>query len=84
MSEAVANSTTAELLETVAQLRQDQRQSVLSFALFLRSQEEERRLAEEDAQWDASFSDPVRMAKFKAWIEESKAEGIVPMDFSKL
>ena len=84
MSEAVANSTTTELLETVAQLRQDQQQSVLSFALFLRAQEEERRLADDDALWDAKFSDPVRMAKFEAWVEESKAEGIAPIDFSKL
>ena len=75
----------ASLLEAIRALPEESQRAVLSYALFLRQHEEERRLQAEEAAWDQSLSDQAKMANFKAWADQSLAAGPTePLDLSKL
>lgn len=75
----------ASLIEAIHALPEEGRRAVLSYALFLRQQEEERRLQAEDATWNQSFNNPARMANFKTWADQSLAAGPAePIDRLKL
>ncbi len=71
------------LLETVRALWPENRGAVLSFARFLRA-EEERRIAADEAEWDRLFNDPAKTANLARWIEAHADEPSEPMDYSKL
>jgi len=66
----MANDT--ELLDAVHSLPEEAQKSVLSYALFLES-----RLQEEDVRWDESVSDPVKLAPFTRWADQTTAENQV-------
>ncbi|MGI8820091.1 MAG: hypothetical protein ACR2ID_04375 [Chthoniobacterales bacterium] len=72
------------LIEAIRALPEESQRSVLSYALFLRQQDEERRLLAEDALWDESLSDPVKTANFHAFAERSHAGGSEPLDPARL
>lgn len=75
------------LLETVRGLPEEGQRAVLSYALFLRHQEEERQKMEayHDAEWERLLNDPVKVANFTKWADEVFAtQKPEPFDFSKL
>ena len=73
------------LLEAVRTLPTESQRAVLSYAMFLRHQEEARRLEGDEAAWDRHFSQPEKMARFAEWarrsLEQSPAE---PLDAPRL
>ena len=73
------------LLEAVRTLPSESQRAVLSYAMFLRHQEEARVLEENEAEWDRHFSRPDKIARFAEWarqsLEEHPAE---PLDDTQL
>lgn len=59
------------LLETVHALPAEAQRAVLSYAHFLREEEERSRVREDEAGWGKRFQDPERMARFTRWAEKS-------------
>jgi ssDNA-binding replication factor A large subunit len=81
----VADETDSTLLEAVHALPAEAQRAVLSYALFLRQEEERSRVREDEAGWDQRFRDPERMARFAAWAEKSLAgDPLDPLDQSTL
>jgi hypothetical protein len=77
--------TDSALLETVHALPAEGQRAVLSYALFLRQEEEQSRIQTDEAGWDERFNDPERMARFALWAEKSLANSPPePLDYSKL
>ncbi|MGB8473157.1 MAG: hypothetical protein WCE61_03595 [Candidatus Acidiferrum sp.] len=75
----------AAFLETLHALPAEARRAVLSYALFLRQEEERSRVREDEAGWDQRFRDPERMARFANWAEKSLADDpLKPLDQSTL
>jgi hypothetical protein len=82
----VAQDPDVTLLETVHALPAEAQRAVLSYARFLREEEERSRVREDEAGWDKRFQDPERMARFATWAEKSLAddESLKPLDESTL
>ena len=81
----MAEDTDSTLLETVHALPAEAQRAVLSYARFLREEEERSRIREDEAGWDQRFQDPERMARFAEWAEKSRAsEPLQPLDPSSL
>jgi hypothetical protein len=59
------------LLDIVHALPAEAQRAVLSYARFLREEEERSRVREDEAGWDRRFQDPERMARFASWAEKS-------------
>jgi hypothetical protein len=82
------DETDATLLETVHALPAEARRAVLRYALFLRQEEEQSRVREDEAGWDQRFGDPERMARFASWVEKSEKsqtdDPLTPLDRSTL
>ena len=73
------------LLEAVRTLPTEGQRAVLSYAMFLRHQEEARRLIADEAAWDRHFSQPDKLARFAEWARQSLAEHPAePLDASRL
>ena len=73
------------LLETVRALPAEAQRAVLSYARFLREEEERSREREDEAGWDQRFNDSERMARFANWAEKSlKDSPLKPLDRSTL
>ncbi len=83
---AVAQDADSDLLNTVHSLPAEAQRAVLSYARFLREEEERSRLREDEAGWDQRFQDPERMARFASWAEKSLAgdDPKKPLDESTL
>ncbi len=69
----MAQDADTNLLETMRALPPEAQRAVLSYARFLRDEEERSRVREDEAGWDQRFQDPERMARFASWAEESRA-----------
>jgi hypothetical protein len=67
----VAQDTDSTLLETVHALPAEAQRAVLSYARFLREEEERNRVREDEAGWDERFQDKERMARFASSAEKS-------------
>ena len=67
----MAQDTDSTLLETVHALPEEAQRAVLSYARFLREEEERSRVCEDEAGWDERFQDPEHMARFASWAEKS-------------
>jgi hypothetical protein len=81
----VAQDTDSTLLETVHALPEEAQRAVLSYARFLREEEERSRVREDEAGWNERFQDPKRMARFAPWAEKSRTgDPLKPMDQSTL
>jgi hypothetical protein len=81
----VAQDTDSTLLETVHAPRAEAQRTVLSYARFLREEEERNRVRENEAGWDERFQVPERMARFASWAEKSRAgDPLKPLDQSTL
>ena len=81
----MAEDTDSTLLETIHALPAEAQRAVLSYARFLREEEERSRIREDEAGWDRRFQDPERMARFAKWAEKSRAsEPLKPLDQSSL
>jgi hypothetical protein len=81
----VPDETDTTLLETVRALPPEAQRAVLSYALFLREEEERSRAREDEAGWDQRFRDPERMARFANWAEKSLTDDpLKPLDQSTL
>ena len=83
---AGAQDADSGLLNTVHALPAEAQRAVLSYARFLREEEERSRVCDEEAGWDKRFQDPERMARFAYWAEKSLArdEPMKPFDESTL
>jgi hypothetical protein len=73
----MADDDASALLETVRALRAEAQRAVLSYARFLREEEERSRIREDEAAWDQRFNDPERLARFANWAEESLKDSSV-------
>jgi hypothetical protein len=71
----VAEETDLALLETMHALPLEAQRAVLSYARFLREEEDRHLIREDEAGWDQRFSDPERMARFASWAEKSLQTG---------
>ena len=81
---AVTEAETA-LLEAVRTLPSESQRAVLSYAMFLRQQQEARRLEADEAEWDRRFSQPEKLARFAAWARQSlEQHPAEPLDDSRL
>jgi hypothetical protein len=67
----VPEATDSALLETIRALPPEAQRAVLSYARFLRAEEERNSVREDEAGWDRRFDDPERMARFASWAEKS-------------
>ncbi|HSH39858.1 MAG TPA: hypothetical protein VK993_13870 [Chthoniobacterales bacterium] len=77
--------TDSALLETVRALPPEAQRAVLSYARFLRTEEERKRVREDEAGWDRRFDDPERIARFASWAEKSfDNDPLDPLDPSNL
>ena len=75
----------ATLLEAVRTLPSESQRAVLSYAVFLRHQEEARRLEADEAEWDRHFSQPDKVARFAEWARQSLEQHPAgPLDDSRL
>lgn len=74
------------LLEAVHALPAEAQRAVLSYARFLREEEEGSRVREDEAGWDKRFQDSERMARFATWAEKAlqNDERLKPLDESTL
>ena len=74
------------LLDTVHALPAEAQRAVLSYARFLREEEERSRVREDEAGWDRRFHDSERMARFASWAEKSLEadDAPKPLDASTL
>jgi hypothetical protein len=83
---AVAQDADSLLLDTVHALPAEAQRAVLSYARFLREEEERSRVREDEAGWDRRFHDPERMARFASWAEKSLEadDAPKPLDASTL
>lgn len=81
----MAQETDSTLLETVHALPAEAQRAVLSYARFLREEEERSRIRQDEAGWDERFQDTERMARFASWAEKSLAsDPLKPLDQSTL
>ena len=81
----MAQDPDSALLETVRALPVEAQRAVLSYARFLREEEERNRVREDEAGWDERFQDKERMARFASWAEKSRADDpLKPLDESTL
>ena len=81
----LATEAETTLLEAVRALPSESQRAVLSYALFLRQQEEARRLEADEAAWDRHFGQPDKLARFAEWARQSQAEHPAePLDDSRL
>ena len=71
----MAEDADSTLLATVHALPAEAQRAVLSYARFLREEEERLRVREDEAGWDARFHDPERIARFASWAEKSLRDG---------
>ena len=79
------DETDSTLLETVHALPPEAQRAVLSYALFLREEEQRNRVREDESGWDQRFRDPERMARFASWTEKSlSGDPLHPLDESTL
>ena len=77
--------TEAALLDTIRTLPAESQRAVLSYAQFLSSQEDARRIEADEAEWDRLFNQPEKMARLAAWADKSLAEHPAePLDDSRL
>ena len=77
--------TQTALLDAVRTLPSESQRAVLSYALFLLSQEAARRIESDEAEWDRLCSQPEKMKRFMEWANQSLAEHPpVPFDESRL
>lgn len=67
----MAQDPDSTLLEAVHALPAEAQRAVLSYARFLREEEERSRVREDEAGWDKRFQDPERMARFASWAEKT-------------
>lgn len=67
----MAQDSDSTLLEAVHALPAEAQRAVLSYARFLREEEERSRVREDEAGWEKRFQDPARMARFASWAEAS-------------
>lgn len=75
----------ATLLEALRTLPAENQRAVLSYAMFLRHQEETRRIEADETEWDRLFSQPQKMARFAEWAQKSlAAHPAEPLDDSQL
>jgi hypothetical protein len=83
---AVAQDADSALLEAVHALRAEGRPAVLSYARFLREEEERSRVREDEGGWEKRFQDPERMARFASWAEKPLKgdNALKPLDESTL
>ena len=73
-----AELTTAEAIASLCgTLQPDHQSSLLQFAKFLKSQEEQQSFAavdeEDEAEWDRMLGDSARVANFERWADQSLA-----------
>ena len=82
----MAQDQDSTLLEAVHALPAEAQRAVLSYARFLREQEEQSRVREDEAGWDQRFQDPERMARFATWAAKSLQgdDALKPLDESTL
>lgn len=82
----VAHQVDSALLETLQALPAEAQRAVLSYARFLREEEEQNRVREDEVGWDERFQDAGRMARFASWAEKSRAssDSLKPLDQSTL
>ncbi|HEX4665328.1 MAG TPA: hypothetical protein VH207_01915 [Chthoniobacterales bacterium] len=82
----MAQDDDSTLLETVHALPAEARRAVLSYARFLREEEERTRVREDEAGWGKRFQDPERMARFAQWAEKSLEgdDALQPLDETTL
>ncbi|HEY1771351.1 MAG TPA: hypothetical protein VGG02_13955 [Chthoniobacterales bacterium] len=82
----MAQDEDSTLLDTVRALPAEARRAVLSYARFLREEEERSRVREDEAGWEKRFQDPERMARFASWAEKSLDgdDPLKPLDESTL
>ena len=71
MPPVTAAETQATLLETVRTLPSESQRAVLSYALFLRQQDECHRLEASEAEWDRQFSQSDKIDRFAEWARQS-------------
>ncbi len=64
----------ATLLEALRTLPTESQRAVLSFTMFLRHQEEARRLEGDEAEWDRHFNHPDKIARFAEWAQQSLSD----------
>ena len=77
--------TQTTLLEAMRALPSESQRAVLSYALFLRHQEEARRTEVDEAAWDQHFSQPEKLAQFAEWARQSLGQyPAEPFDESRL
>ena len=70
----LATETEITLLEAVRALHSESQRAVVSDALFLRQQEEARRLEADEETWARHFGQPDKLARFAEWARQSQAE----------
>lgn len=82
----MAQDADSTLLDAVHALPAEAQRAVLSYARFLREEEERSRVREDEAGWDKRFQDPERMARFAKWAEKSLDgdDALTPLDESTL
>ena len=82
----MAQDPDSTLLEAVHALPAEAQRAVLSYARFLREEEERSRVREDEAGWDKRFRDPEHMARFASWAERSLVsdDPLKPLDESTL
>ena len=82
----MAQDADSHLLDIVHALPAEAQRAVLSYARFLREEEERSRVREDEAGWDNRFQDPERMARFARWAEKSLGahDALKPLDDSTL
>lgn len=68
--------------EAWRKLPPEQQSSVIDYTSRLAAEEERRQEEEADAEWDRLFSDPVKMANFRRWADESRARS-TPQPFGE-
>jgi hypothetical protein len=81
----VVTESEACLLEAVRALPSEGQRAVLSYAMFLSSQEEARCLEAGEAAWEKHFRDTKKMAHFAEWAQQSLAKDPgEPLDDARL
>ena len=72
-------------MEAVRALPSESQRAILSYALFLQSQEKMRRAETDEAAWDHHFGQPEKLARFAQWARQSLDQHPAePLDESRL
>lgn len=85
-----ADLTTTEAIASLCvTLQPDHQSSLLQFAKFLKSQEEQQSFGavdeEDEAEWDRMLNDPARVANFAQWADQSLSNSSLhPVDPKRL